>query len=391
MSALPTCADESLAAERELTRLYQAHSSEILAFCRRSLHSQSDAEDATQTTFLYALRALRRGVVPDCEPAWLTAIAKNVCHTQRRTLDRRGPLAGGADQLDRIALAQPEYGDFELIEGLTDALNTLPGNQRTALVMREWLGLAPAEIAPRLGLTPMATNALLTRARRSVVTALTTTVGRPLSALNIALLVDALRMQLKALLAGASSKAAVGVVVVGVAAGGVVVERSLADPVSPAPAGSSGQPADSSPSRGVSEGTDGLQSSARQVVPVGKRGSVRGAPVAPAIPGSDEGRPTTEASVDTASRPPALLPPAPAPTKESPGSPGAVEEKPVSPEVKPPDLPVLPELELPLPEIEPSLLPPLPVPELPLEDPLPPLPPLPVEIPELPLVPNLLG
>jgi len=389
MSALPTLADESVHAELELTRLYEAHSDEILAFCRRKLSSQADAEDAAQTTFLYALRALRRGVVPDNELAWLTAIAKNVCHTARRTLDRRGPLAGGGDHLDRIALAEPEHGDFELIEGLTDALHTLPANQRTALVMREWLGLAPGEIAPRLGLTPTATNALLTRARRSVVTALTTTVGRPLSALNIALLVDALRMQLKALLTGASSKAAIGVAVVGVAAGVVVVERSLADPASPTPAGSSEQPvADSSPSRGASEGMAGLGSPAPQVVPVGKSGRVRGAPVAPTVPGSDEGRVTIETSVDAPSRPPALPPPPPAPTKESPGSPGAVGEKPAPLHVELPDPPVLPELELPLPEIEPPPLPPLPVPQLPKDDPLPSLP---VEIPELPPLPNPLG
>lgn len=389
MSALPTCADESLHAELELTRLYEAHSSEILAFCRRQLSSQTDAEDATQTTFLYALRALRRGVVPDNEPAWLTAIAKNVCHTQRRTLDRRGPLAGGAG-LDRIALAEPEEGDLELVAGLTAALRTLPENQRAALVLREWLGLTPSEIAPRLGLTPTATHALLTRARRSVVAALTTTAGRPLSALNVAVLADPLRTQLKALLAGASTKAAVGVAVVGVAAGGVVVERVLGDSMSPAPAGSTEQSlADASVATGsdVLDATDPRSPTPRRV-PVGERGTVRGTRGAPATAGGGNERPTFAPPVDTASRPPALLPSArpSAATKQQPGTPGAAEDDSVLPHVVPPDPPALPELESPPVEIEPP-----PLPELPIDNPLSPLPPAPVEIPDPPLVPHPLG
>ena len=130
--------------------MFEEYSVQIFGYCVHRLGSRSDAEDAVQTTFLYALRALRRGVVPECESAWLTTIARNVCHSQRRTLDRRGRLASAVD-LDTIALARPDGDEAELLMGVREALASIPGRQRRALVMREWQGLPTREIASRLG------------------------------------------------------------------------------------------------------------------------------------------------------------------------------------------------------------------------------------------------
>ena len=239
MSALEAHDVYGIGAEAETARLFHAHSEEILAFCRRQLGSSTDADDALQTTFLYVLRALRRGVVPEHEAAWLTTIAKNACHTQRRTLGRRGSLTTDVD-LDQIALARPEPDEAELIAALPAALAALPDNQRTAIVMREWHGLAPGEIASRLELTTTATNALLTRARRSLATALTATVRGPLSALNVGVLADMLRVYLKSLLGSATAKTAVVAVAATVSVGGVVAQQSLGD--SPARGGPQARP-----------------------------------------------------------------------------------------------------------------------------------------------------
>ena len=239
MSALEAHHLYGIGAEAETARLFHAHSEELLAYCRRQLGSSTDADDALQTTFLYVLRALRRGVVPEHEAAWLTTIARNACHTQRRTLGRRGSLTTDVD-LDQIALARPEPDEAELIAALPAALAALPDNQRTAIVMREWHGLAPGEIASRLELTTTATNALLTRARRSLATALTATVRGPLSALNVGVLADMLRMQLKSLLGSAAAKTVVAAVAATVSVGGVVAQQSSGDsPAGGAPASAS--------------------------------------------------------------------------------------------------------------------------------------------------------
>ena len=216
----------------EAARLFEEHSDQLLGYCLRNLGSRSEAEDAVQTTFLYVLRALRRGVVPECESAWLTTIAKNVCHSQRRTLDRRGPLASDVE-VDSIAVARPAGDEDGRLFGLEDALAAVPERQRRALLLREWQGLAPSEIATQLGMTGPATQALLTRARRSLAQALTLP-RRPV--VGVVWLIVELRSHVKALLGGISTKAAVtsiAVVGVGAGVGGIAVDRSLAEPKAP--------------------------------------------------------------------------------------------------------------------------------------------------------------
>ena len=52
--------------------LYERHSRRVFGYCLSRLGGREDAEDATQLTFLHAVRGLHRGVVPAAESAWLT-------------------------------------------------------------------------------------------------------------------------------------------------------------------------------------------------------------------------------------------------------------------------------------------------------------------------------
>ena len=52
-----------------LQGLYERHAQRVFRYCLSYLRKRDEAEDAAQTTFLYALRALRRGVVPSSESA----------------------------------------------------------------------------------------------------------------------------------------------------------------------------------------------------------------------------------------------------------------------------------------------------------------------------------
>src|SRR5438445_4046307 len=73
----------------EFERLYAEYAGRVQSYCRRQLGGRVEAEDATQTVFLHALRALRAGVVPETESAWLFTIAHNVCRTYWRGAARR--------------------------------------------------------------------------------------------------------------------------------------------------------------------------------------------------------------------------------------------------------------------------------------------------------------
>jgi RNA polymerase sigma factor (sigma-70 family) len=203
--------------------LYERYSGRILAYCIHALRHRGDAEDAVQTTFLHAHRALQRGVVPEHEFAWLHTIAKNVCRMHRRTAARRGAVTGL--DLDALPAREGDAGDQELLYGLDDALASLPERQRRALVMRELRGLSSEEVASQLGMSAAATYALLTRARRSLARALTVG-GR--SALGLDL--GPLLLRLKALFAGGGATvAATTAVAAVVAAGGVTLERALVE------------------------------------------------------------------------------------------------------------------------------------------------------------------
>jgi RNA polymerase sigma factor (sigma-70 family) len=148
--------------------LYQRHSGRVFGYCLSRLGRREDAEDAVQTTFLHAVRGLRRGVVPATEIAWLLGIARNVCLTRWESVGRRSRLESPCDpgQLDR-GRAAPQGRREELI-GLEDALSQLPEQQRLAVVLRDWRGLSYDEVAAQLGVSRAAVETLIFRGRRTL-------------------------------------------------------------------------------------------------------------------------------------------------------------------------------------------------------------------------------
>lgn len=209
-------------AEDVLSGLYERHADRIFAFCRSRLRTREEAEDALQTTYLQALRALQRGVVPLSELAWLFKIAENVCLSAHRTNGRRGAreLADGSDVVSE--LPAPE-GRGEPLFGLEEALSGIPVNQRNAFVLRELRGCSYREIADSLELTVPAVETLIFRARRNLARALTAGAGlggRVAGLFHAGSLVNAI----KSVLGGASAVKALSgaavVVVVTLPAGG---------------------------------------------------------------------------------------------------------------------------------------------------------------------------
>ena len=104
----PAAAPGSLAVQT----LYERHADRVLAYCTYHLRDRNEAEDALQTTFMHALRALQRGVVPEIELAWLLSIARNVCLTRWNTNRRRGQLEVARDPhvLQEVAPCREQRG-----------------------------------------------------------------------------------------------------------------------------------------------------------------------------------------------------------------------------------------------------------------------------------------
>jgi RNA polymerase sigma-70 factor, ECF subfamily len=131
--------------------LAERHRPEILAYLVRLLGNVHDAQDACQDVFLRAQRAFAR-LAPDANArAWLYRIATtsglNAVRSRTRKTSRAADL--DPDSLPAAAAASPERR--ERLRRVARAVDDLPPRQRAALVLRQFHGLAYAEIAASVG------------------------------------------------------------------------------------------------------------------------------------------------------------------------------------------------------------------------------------------------
>src|SRR6476620_2901174 len=178
----------------ELTRfLYEKYGQRVFTFCYSRLRNREEAQDAAQTTFIYVMRSLQRGVEPEFELAWLLKIAFNVCRGVRRSTGRNSAVIQDVEDIDTLAAPQaPGYEGSERVTALREALASLPERQRRGILLREWQGLSYAEIADELGLSLGAVETLLFRARRNLASRLQH-VRSGVAAINVVTLAPFLR------------------------------------------------------------------------------------------------------------------------------------------------------------------------------------------------------
>ena len=149
-------------------KLYRRHAASVYRYARAVLGNHADAEDVAQQTFLNAYRALAQGTKPRKAENWLFTIAHN--EVRRHLRDSR-PRRLEVELGDEISHPESERSEPSVRDVLR-GLQTLPPNQRSALVMREFEGRPYAEIAEIMGVTQTALETLIFRARRSLAEAL---------------------------------------------------------------------------------------------------------------------------------------------------------------------------------------------------------------------------
>jgi RNA polymerase sigma factor (sigma-70 family) len=132
--------------------------------------SRHDAEDALQDVFVRAFTALRADGRPVSLRPWLYRIAHNRCIDQLR---RPGPTPTELVDLDYSSLSDPllEAQQRDELRQLVRDIEALPGQQRSALLMRELQGMAYADLAVALGVSLPAVKSLLLRARTALIEA----------------------------------------------------------------------------------------------------------------------------------------------------------------------------------------------------------------------------
>jgi RNA polymerase sigma factor (sigma-70 family) len=166
-------ADRTLAArvadgdDGAFAQLTARHRDALVSYATRRLGGSRDlAEDAVQDALVKALRALRRGKLPENPRAWLFVIVRNCCFDVHRAVPATDALA------DDVAVAGPDTADRvshqDRLDRVVSAIGDLPDSQRAMIVGRELEGLSYQELADHHRTSVGAVKSLLVRARRTL-------------------------------------------------------------------------------------------------------------------------------------------------------------------------------------------------------------------------------
>jgi RNA polymerase sigma factor (sigma-70 family) len=148
------------------------HTGMVLGVCRRVLHSQADAEDATQAVFLL-LAKKAKGIRWQASAAnWLYATARKVAHNARLATVRRSKREGAAAVPESVPPMDAMTGR-ELVAALDEELDKLTTRYREPLVLCYLEGLTRDEAAARLGVPEPTLKSQLERGRKKLADALT--------------------------------------------------------------------------------------------------------------------------------------------------------------------------------------------------------------------------
>jgi len=160
--------------DEAFARLYDRFAPVVMSLCRgRCL---SEAEDATQETFIRAHRLLHKVDDPARLRSWLFAIARRVCSERRRAAARRSRHEEHAamnrtaehDRAMPDTVADHQAGHAEQLERLGEAMESLDERERLAIHLY-YLDHDPVGAATSaLGLSRSGFYKLLARARENL-------------------------------------------------------------------------------------------------------------------------------------------------------------------------------------------------------------------------------
>ncbi len=141
--------------EQGFTLLVQEWQGKVYNLAWRFLGNREDAQDAVQDTFLAVYRSLRGLRDPKSFPTWLYRIALNQCRARWRrrnpelSLDQ--PVQGKDGEEPTLLQVTADGGDLagrlEIRDLLCKALMSTSEEHRTAIILKEYLGLSLEEVA----------------------------------------------------------------------------------------------------------------------------------------------------------------------------------------------------------------------------------------------------
>lgn len=184
MSATPPASDQELflslqkGDDTALTELIGRWERPLLAFAWRYMHNTADARDLVAETFV-RLYQQRERLRPDTKlSAWLFTALTNLCHNQHRWRRRHPTVSfhaqpehsgGFEDVLPSSAPGASAVMEHdEALDQLVRAIDRLPHDLKTALLLHHFEGLAYREIGDIVGCSERGVETRLYRARQKL-------------------------------------------------------------------------------------------------------------------------------------------------------------------------------------------------------------------------------
>jgi RNA polymerase sigma-70 factor (ECF subfamily) len=161
--------------DNNVLTLFDRHHRRLYVLARRLTATPDEARDLVQDTFLRVTRSPDSAPPPSAETeAWLIRILVNICRDRWRVTARRRTLERQFLSTSRLTMP-PSDPETTLIAQTTvwRALGHLAPRRRAAIVLYELEGVAVAEIARLLGVSPVTVRWHLSRGRSELARVIT--------------------------------------------------------------------------------------------------------------------------------------------------------------------------------------------------------------------------
>ncbi len=162
------------------TQLVDKYKQPVLNVAYRMLRDLAEAEDISQNVFLQVYKSAHRYEVSSKFSTWLFTIVRNLCLNEIRRRSRHPADSIEATHPDQDDQPLHQFEDkanasppdtvllSELDQKIAQAMETLPENQRMAIVLCRQNELSYEEIAKVLGCSVSATKSLIHRGRETL-------------------------------------------------------------------------------------------------------------------------------------------------------------------------------------------------------------------------------
>jgi RNA polymerase sigma-70 factor (ECF subfamily) len=158
--------------ERAFTLILRAYERPVFNYVLRMVGERTLAEDLTQDIFLRVFQGLRGFSLRSRFTTWLFQVAKNRVLDELRSAERRPRHLVALEDAPPLESVDTPFEQLEAMDAVWRAIHALNPDLKTALLMRDVVGLSYNEIADALEITLATVKWRIFKAREEVVAAL---------------------------------------------------------------------------------------------------------------------------------------------------------------------------------------------------------------------------